>query len=94
MPTEVRKHVPLHFKKPLLVTGIFLARGFIIDRFVSFSGNKIDLFVLELGGKLYGGKSFRFEHKQNRIEQRNEKFHAFSFTQTVSQIDKFFDSLK
>ena len=25
-------------------------------------------FVLELGGKLYGSKSFRSQHKRNRIE--------------------------
>ena len=30
-------------------------------------------------GPVYGNESFRFQHKRNRIEQRNEKFHALSF---------------
>ena len=76
MPTEVRKYVRLHFnKKPLRVPGIVLTRAFIIVCFVSFSNilnrkyNKI--FVLELGGKSYGSKSFRFQHKRNRIEKNS-----------------------
>ena len=70
MPTEVRNYVPLHFKKPLLVTGIVSTRAFIIVCFVSFSGIKNKIFVLELGGKSYVSKSFRSEHKgnKNRIE--------------------------
>ena len=61
--------------------------------FVSLSGilngNRSKIFVLELGGKSYGSRSFCFQHKQNRIEQRNEKFHALSFPQTFPRSKKF-----
>ena len=95
MPAEVRKYVPLHFKKPLLVTGIVLTRAFIIVCFVSFSGiltgnhRSSKILVLELGGKSYGSKSFRFQHKRNRIEQRNGMFHALSFPLTFPRSKNF-----
>ena len=82
MPTEVRKYVPLHFKKPLLVNGIVLTRAFIIVCFFSFSGNKnkyLSLNLVVVCTETYGNRSFRFLYKRNRIEQRNGKFHALVF---------------
>ena len=73
MPIEVRKYVPLHFKKPILVTDIVLTRAFInhyclfCQLFRYFEPDIVKIFVLELGGKSYGNKSFR-QDKRNRIE--------------------------
>ena len=50
MPTEVRKYVPLHFKKPLLVTGIVLTRALIIVSSPEPSGSQGELIVYPWSG--------------------------------------------
>ena len=92
MPTEVRKYVPSHFKKPLLVNGIVLTRAFIIVIFFSFSANKnkylsLNLAVIRM--ETYGNRLFRFLYKRNRIEQRNGKFHALVFPTPVPRSTNF-----
>ena len=67
MPTEVRKYVRLHFKKPPLVTGIVLTRAFIIvcQLFQYSEPEENKIFVLELGGK---SEASRFASSTSEIE--------------------------
>ena len=97
MPTEVRKYVPLHFKKPLLVTGIVLTRASLLFILSAFPVFEPEIIVKYLSLNLAVNRTERRKQvvslpaqaKLNRIEQRNGMFHALSFPQTFPRSKNF-----